>query len=115
MSVARQTVPVRPSLYDPRRQRFDYFLIWGNGLAHFEDVRRMIREQPYLEIMRIQKHRPQSIAHFVRQVYSYDYAPFSISERKRNIYWPPSQRCWFYSCAIWRHRKRITVRVISAI
>lgn len=56
--------------------RFDYFLIWGNGLAHREGILAMLRAQPGFEIVKIQEHKPKGIKRLVRAIYSYDYAPF---------------------------------------
>ncbi len=58
------------------RHRLDYFLIWGNGMPHEEEILSAIRSADFLNILRIMRHRPKSIARFVRKVYSYDYAPF---------------------------------------
>ncbi len=60
----------------PKRSRFDYFLIWGHGLKYKEAIIGMIRSTPNLEIRKIVSHKPLSIRHLVRTVYSYDYAPF---------------------------------------
>lgn len=60
----------------PRRTRYDYFLIWGNGLPYKEEILEIIRNTEFLEIIRIMDYRPRSIRRFVHRIYSYDYAPF---------------------------------------
>ena len=62
--------------YALRKKRFDYFLIWGHGMQYKDEILAILRQYPSLEIVRLEQHRPKSIARFVRQVYSYDYAPF---------------------------------------
>lgn len=64
------------------RHRLDYFLIWGNGMPHEEEILDAIRSADFLKIVRIMRHRPKSIARFVRKVYSYDYAPFEHLKAK---------------------------------
>ncbi len=65
-----------------RKERYDYFLIWGNGMSHKEEILDIIRSKEFLEILRIMDYRPKSVARFVRTVYSYDYAPFQHLKAK---------------------------------
>lgn len=65
-----------------RKDRYDYFLIWGNGMPYKEEILGIIRRKEFLKILRIMDYRPKSIAKFVRRVYSYDYAPFEHLESK---------------------------------
>ncbi len=65
-----------------RKERYDYFLVWGNGIPHKEEILGIIRSRESIEILRIMDHRPKSIARFVRKVYSYDYAPFEHLKSK---------------------------------
>jgi len=65
-----------------RKERYDYFLIWGNGMPYKEEMLDIIRSKEFLEILRIMDYRPKSIARFVRKVYSYDYAPFEHLKSK---------------------------------
>lgn len=58
------------------KYRYDYFLIWGHGLAFKKEILNLIRQQPDLEIKKLIAHRPKSIKHLVRAVYSFDYAPY---------------------------------------
>jgi len=65
-----------------RKERYDYFLVWGNGIPHKEEILGIIRSKEFIKILRIMDHRPKSIARFVRKVYSYDYAPFEHLKSK---------------------------------
>lgn len=56
--------------------RYDYFLIWGTGVQYRDEIINILRNQRFLEIIRIKYHNPKSIKKFVRALYSYDYAPF---------------------------------------
>lgn len=56
--------------------RYDYFLIWGNGIPYQEEIIGIIRSKESFRIVRIMDHKPRSIARLVRAIYSYDYAPF---------------------------------------
>lgn len=63
-------------------KRYDYFLIWGNGMLYKEEILGIIRSKEFIKILRIMDYRPKSIARFVRKVYSYDYAPFEHLKSK---------------------------------
>lgn len=65
-----------------RKERFDYFIIWGHGLKYKEEIIEIIRNNPHLEILAIKKHNPKSIEKLVKAVYSYDYAPFKHLRNK---------------------------------
>ena len=65
-----------------RKERYDYFLIWGNGMPYKEEILDIIRSKGFLKILRAMDYRPKSIAKFVRKVYSYDYAPFEHLKSK---------------------------------
>lgn len=62
--------------------RFDYFLIWGNGLPHLHDIIREIRHHPEFEILSVIRHHVESMPEFVRAVYSRDTVPFEHLEGK---------------------------------
>jgi hypothetical protein len=61
---------------DFRKDRYDYFLIWGNGLQCKKEIISIVRNARFIKILKIMNHRPKSIAKLVRTIYSYDYAPF---------------------------------------
>jgi hypothetical protein len=59
-----------------KRHRYDYFIIWGNGLKFRSEIIDMLRKKSDLAILKILNHKPKNIKKFVRVIYSYDYAPF---------------------------------------
>jgi len=63
-------------MYKLKKERYDYFIIWGNGLQYKEEIIEIIEGNPYLEILAIKKHCPKNVEKLVKAVYSYDYAPF---------------------------------------
>ena len=65
-----------------KKERYDYFLIWGNGLKYKEEIIEIIRKNPYVEILAIKRYTPKNIAKLVKGVYSYDYAPFKHLRNK---------------------------------
>lgn len=58
------------------QMRYDYFLIWGNGLAYKNNILSEIGSNDDFEIVKILLHRPKSIKKLVKKIYSYDYAPY---------------------------------------
>ena len=67
--------------------RYDYFLIWGNGIQYDSQIIDIIAESPNLEIIKIVKYIPTNgIEEFVKQIYSFDYAPFEhLREKTRYL------------------------------
>lgn len=45
-------------------------------MAYFDEIVTLVRNEPDFDIVKITKHRPNNIKKFVREVYSFDYAPF---------------------------------------
>ena len=62
--------------------RYDYILIWGNGLQYGNEIVQHIRAHPDFDVIHILSHKPKSISVFVKAVYSFDYAPFWHLEGK---------------------------------
>lgn len=62
--------------------RYDYFLIWGNGIQYKWEILNILRKKPEIEIVCIKMYNPRSIARFVKDLYSYDYAPFQHLKNK---------------------------------
>ena len=58
------------------RSRIDCILVWGHGLKHLEDIIFEIEKNKNFEVLKIIKHIPKSQKKLVKEVYSYDYAPF---------------------------------------
>jgi hypothetical protein len=56
--------------------RYDYFLIWGNGLKYKNEIINEIQIDSNFQIVKIVHHNPKSIKKLIKVIYSYDYAPF---------------------------------------
>jgi hypothetical protein len=65
-----------------KNYRYDYILIWGNGLQFGGEIIQRIRSHPDFDVIHILSHKPKSISAFVKAVYSFDYAPFWHLEGK---------------------------------
>lgn len=65
-----------------KKYRYDYILIWGNGLQYEDEIIQRIRFHPDFDVIHILSHKPKSISTFVKVVYSFDYAPFWHLEGK---------------------------------
>lgn len=65
-----------------KNYRYDYILIWGNGLQYEDEILQHIRVHPDFDVIHILSHKPESISIFVKAVYSFDYAPFWHLEGK---------------------------------
>lgn len=63
-------------MYNLKRKRYDYFLIWGHGLRYKDAILDIIRNREHMTIVKLVKHKPKNVRRLVRAVYSYDYAPF---------------------------------------
>lgn len=58
-----------------KKQRYDYFLIWGHGLPYQDQILQVIESDLALKIIHIQRFRPRDLPRFVNEIYSCDYAP----------------------------------------
>lgn len=58
-----------------KKQRYDYFLIWGHGLPYLEQILQMIQGDATLKIIDVRRFRPRNLPRFVNEIYSCDYAP----------------------------------------
>ena len=77
--------------------RFDCILIWGHGIIYLKDILKDIRENENFEILKIQKHKPKNIKSFVKQMYSYDYAPFwHLKNKTRYLLKSPNEVCFIF-------------------
>lgn len=56
--------------------RYDYILIWGNGLVHRKEILNEIRNNGNFKIEKILFHNPKNVKKLVKKIYSFDYAPF---------------------------------------
>lgn len=62
--------------------RYDCFIIWGNAEKEANEIIDLLGKENDLDIVLIEKKRVTSIKKFVRQVYSFDYAPLSHLKEK---------------------------------
>ncbi len=58
-----------------KRERYDYFLIWGHGLHLKEKIIKIIDQNKFIDILKIIKHEPITTQALINSIYSYDYAP----------------------------------------
>lgn len=59
-----------------KNSRIDTILVWGHGVKFLDDILLEIEENKNFEILKIIKHIPKSQKKLVKEVYSFDYAPF---------------------------------------
>jgi hypothetical protein len=62
--------------------RYDYILIWGNGLKHVGGIANIIRNDENFNIVRIKKVPIGNMAKFVKDVYACDTTPWEHLEAK---------------------------------
>lgn len=58
-----------------RRKRYDFFIIWGNGLDHTDEILDILRAESTLEILQIEKRHVENMQAFVFQLYACDTVP----------------------------------------
>lgn len=79
------------------KSRIDSILIWGHGIEYFNDILNDIRANKNFEIQKIQKHRPKSMKSFVKEMYSYDYAPFwHLKAKTKYLLKTPQEVCFIF-------------------
>jgi len=54
--------------------RVDCFLIWGHGLEYFSQIIDILKKN--FEIARVERKKIKNIKKFVKDIYSFDYAPY---------------------------------------
>jgi len=59
-----------------KKERIDYFLIWGHGLAYTKQILEIIRNNRDFDIISITKKSVRDIGKFVEDIYSCDSVPF---------------------------------------
>ena len=57
------------------KKRYDYFLIWGHGLAYKDRILDIVRNKKSIKVVKILDFKPKNITKFVKTIYSHDYAP----------------------------------------
>jgi len=66
----------------PSRVRYDFLLIWGNGLNYFQEILKQMESNSDFKILKILNYKTDDISKLVEAVYSYDYAPISHLKSK---------------------------------
>lgn len=83
--------------YFPSKTRIDSILIWGHGMKYFDDILNDIRANKNFEILKIQKYKPKKMKAFVKEMYSYDYAPFwHLKAKTKYLMKIPSEVCFIF-------------------
>lgn len=75
--------------------RYDYFLVWGHGIGHLDQMLSMIRNHPALKVVLIKNHLPQTVEELVTVVYSFDYAPIEHLKGKTEYLKRTPCECYF--------------------
>jgi hypothetical protein len=79
------------------KNRIDCVLVWGHGLPKLDNILKDIRNKNEFEILKIQKYKPRSIKRFVKEIYSYDYAPFwHLKDKTRYLRKTPKEVCFIF-------------------
>jgi len=79
------------------KPRFDSILIWGHGMQYFDEILNDIRDNDNFKIIKIQKHKPKNIKHFVKEMYSFDYAPFwHLKAKTKYLMSTPNEVCFIF-------------------
>lgn len=82
---------------DINNKRYDFILIWGNGLQYKNDILKEIESIPSFSILKILNHNPNSMKKFVKEVYSYDYAPFMhLKNKTKYLLTTPKEVCFIF-------------------
>ena len=55
--------------------RYDFFTIWGNAFEYADEILQILRQEEYLEIIRIESLRVEDITKFVFDLYACDTVP----------------------------------------
>lgn len=107
--------------------RYDYMLIWGHGLPFRDDILRIIKGCPVLQIVMILHHTPSSAGDLVKAVYSCDYAPIEhLKGKTRYLEHTPAQVVFvffenlqpeedYFGEGPFRHIESVTIRALKEV
>lgn len=72
--------------------RYDIFMIWGNGLTHFEEINDIINHDPNFEVLSVHEKKITNMETFIQDVYKCDTVPWVhlIAKSKYLLNSPPS-------------------------
>lgn len=77
--------------------RIDSILIWGHGMKYFQEILNDIRENKNFNIIKIKKHKPKNMKSFVKEMYSFDYAPFwHLKAKTKYLMKTSSEVCFIF-------------------
>lgn len=54
--------------------RIDTIIVWGHGIQYLNDILKYTDEK--FEILKVKRHKIKNVKKFIKDVYSFDYAPF---------------------------------------
>ena len=75
--------------------RYDYFILWGNGIDHSSDIINIIRNDENYDILHICEHIIDNMDKFVTDIYECDTVPMShLISKTRYLLKSPS-KCVF--------------------
>ncbi|ELA8120761.1 TPA: hypothetical protein I7247_14780 [Vibrio vulnificus] len=78
-------------------KRIDCILVWGHGIHYLEDILELIRGHDGFNIIKIEKHVPKNLKKFVKEMYSYDYAPFwHLKEKTKYLNTTKKEVCFIF-------------------
>ena len=105
--------------------RIDCILIWGHGMQYFDNILSDIRENKSFKILKIQKHIPKDMKKFVREMYSYDYAPFwHLKAKTEYLLHTSNEVCFifinnlnpdedYFGEGSFRHKESLTLKIFK--
>ena len=77
--------------------RVDSIIIWGHGMKFFAEILLELEENNNFQILKIIKHIPKSQKHLVREVYSFDYAPFvHLKSKTKYLHQVKNEVCFIF-------------------
>ena len=77
--------------------RYDCILVWGHGLKYIESILNDFLLEKVFEVFCIKRHRPSNIKTFVKEMYSYDYAPFwHLKSKTKYLLKTPQEVCFIF-------------------
>lgn len=102
-----------------------YFLVWGHGIPHLDDILDIIRDADRVKIRKILIRRVSSIRRLVKSVYSMDYAPFQhLKAKTRYLLTTPAEvalvfvaideaQTDFFGEGAFRHMESLEIRALK--
>lgn len=76
----------------PRRCRYEFFTIWGNGLPHVEEILAMLRAEESLDLLRLESLEIADMQEWVMRLYGCDAVPLEHLRGKLRYLWQAPAR-----------------------